>query len=573
MSGVRTWRLPALMAVVVGSILAGLADRQVRAAPTPPAGSSVYLGSAHQTGNSPGNRLVPVYVDRDPASGEPDFWAYCIEHDETRRTDRGAVVGDWSSFVGSNYFASDPVAARKVAWILVNSYPSLTAAELAVASDVDGLTAADAIDATQYAIWRYTDLTWDADWAYENDRVRDLYWYLLDGANAHGGYTEAELAALGGSVAIDGPTSPQVAGTLAGPFVVSTDRPTAVVSVDPALAVTDGAGAPVDLSAVVDGQELFLDLRGETGAGSATLTATIESPGGTGMVVSVDTHLAQRSQSLILVSAAGATAGASATLDWAADQAPEPRIGTTVAVVGSDVKVLPLTGGTVVDRVAYEGLTPGVEHVVTGTIRTAPDGTDTGITASTTFTPTEASGTVEVTFEITAEQVAGLAGRDLVVFEHVTVDGRPIAEHADPTDEDQTFSVEEEDTTTTTSTSTTVPTSTSTTVPASTSTTVPGTTSTTVGASTSTTVPGSTSTTAVSTTTTSGGGATTSTTSGSAVVPGTPAADGGAPGGGAGANRSLSRTGAASEELTRIGALLLLGGAIVLAVRRRSAQA
>jgi len=50
----------------------------------------------------------------------------------------------------------------------------------------------------------------------------------------------------------------------------------------------------------------------------------------------------------------------------------EPSIGTTVAVDGSDEKVLPLTGGTVIDTVAYEGLETGVEYTLEGEIRTAP---------------------------------------------------------------------------------------------------------------------------------------------------------------------------------------------------------
>src|SRR5699024_10847256 len=59
----------------------------------------------------------------------------------------------------------------------------------------------------------------------------------------------------------------------------------------------------------------------------------------------------------------------------------DPSIGTTVAVDGSDDKVLPLTGGTVIDTVAYEGLTPGETYQLDGEVRTAPAGEETGITA------------------------------------------------------------------------------------------------------------------------------------------------------------------------------------------------
>src|SRR5690625_3470638 len=122
-----------------------------------------------------------------------------------------------------------------------------------------------------------------------------------------------------------------------------------------------------------------------------------------------------------------------------------PSIGTTVAVDGSDDKVLPLTGGTVIDTVAYEGLETGVEYTLTGEIRTAPDGEETGITATATFTPEEADGTTTVEFEISAEDIAAYAGQNLVVYEYLTLNGEPVADHTDPEDEAQTFTVAEEE--------------------------------------------------------------------------------------------------------------------------------
>lgn len=120
----------------------------------------------------------------------------------------------------------------------------------------------------------------------------------------------------------------------------------------------------------------------------------------------------------------------------------EPSIGTTVAVVGSDDKVLPLAGGTVIDTVTYAGLTPGETYRLSGELRTSPAGESTGITASAEFTPETASGTATVTFEINAQQAAAYAGQALVVFEYLTLNGEPVAEHTDPEDGAQTFTVE-----------------------------------------------------------------------------------------------------------------------------------
>lgn len=102
----------------------------------------------------------------------------------------------------------------------------------------------------------------------------------------------------------------------------------------------------------------------------------------------------------------------------------------------------------ITDTVSYEGLTPGTEYVATGTIHLVnPDGTDGGtlkdsdgddVTASTTFTPETADGTVDVEFAFDA---SGLAGRKVVAFEDLSTAGTTIATHADITDEGQTVTV------------------------------------------------------------------------------------------------------------------------------------
>lgn|GEM_PF-3083642 len=117
-----------------------------------------------------------------------------------------------------------------------------------------------------------------------------------------------------------------------------------------------------------------------------------------------------------------------------------PDITSQAAVADSDDGLLPADGGTVVDTVSYTGLEPGTEYTVTATVVTA-DGTDTGITATTTFTPVASSGSVDVSVEITAEQAVLYAGQDLVIFQVVTLDGSEVAVHEDLEDPDQTFSV------------------------------------------------------------------------------------------------------------------------------------
>ena len=101
---------------------------------------------------------------------------------------------------------------------------------------------------------------------------------------------------------------------------------------------------------------------------------------------------------------------------------------------------------TLVDTVAYVNLLPGKEYVVTGTLHARDaEGNDAGpltdaegnaVTASTTFTPETADGTVDVTFDVDAGLVP--AGTTLVAFEELSREGVTVGTHADIADEGQT---------------------------------------------------------------------------------------------------------------------------------------
>ncbi len=100
----------------------------------------------------------------------------------------------------------------------------------------------------------------------------------------------------------------------------------------------------------------------------------------------------------------------------------------------------------VVDVVAYQGLTPGQEYAVTGTLmdretgKPVTDGYGKPVTAGASFTPEKADGQVSVTFELDASE---LGGRDLVAFEVLTQGKAIVATHEDLKDEGQTVHVEE----------------------------------------------------------------------------------------------------------------------------------
>lgn len=425
--------------LVLGALIAPAGVSAAAAAEVAP-GDSVYVGS--KEGYS-GTGVFPIWSEGIP-SGDPDLWAYCLENQVTAQTGRVGTVGDGGDFLGSNYFV-DPAVQGKVLWVLAHSYPAVSLADLAASAGVAQISRNDAIEATQYAIWRYTDLTFDAAWPWETPDSEAAYWYLVNGANASPGLTPEDLEV---TATVTAPDAAQVAGTLIGPFVVNTNRASASVSVDPAVAVTDVNGAAVALDAVVDGQELYLDLRASTAAGSATVRVTAEGSSSTGMVVSVPnvpggTPTAEdHAQSIILVAPAATQTTGEATVEWAAQPgAAEPVIATSLVDAADGDRALGWNGGTVIDTVAYQNLIPGTVYTVSGELMRKSDGQPTGITGSTTFTPTTANGSVGVTLVVPE----GFAGDVLVAFEELfegpEASGEPVAEHKDIDDPAQTVTV------------------------------------------------------------------------------------------------------------------------------------
>jgi len=131
------------------------------------------------------------YIYTNPTSvtglGPTSCVAYCIEHDYSSKANKVGYVGDGSSFVGDNNFSNGIAnvsngmlgasasftAAQvqaKVEWILRHGSPAQSLSALEAAAGVPastGLTVKDVMEATQYAIWSYTDLSYvDANWPF-----------------------------------------------------------------------------------------------------------------------------------------------------------------------------------------------------------------------------------------------------------------------------------------------------------------------------------------------------------------------------------------------------------------------
>ena len=124
----------------------------------------------------------------------------------------------------------------------------------------------------------------------------------------------------------------------------------------------------------------------------------------------------------------------------------EPKIGTTATVDGQHTAE-PTGEITIVDVVAYSGLTPGETYKMSGVLMDKATGEpllvgeeQAQVTAEVEFTPESADGTVELTYTLDA---SALAGTTIVVFETMYQDGVEIAAHADINDENQTVELTE----------------------------------------------------------------------------------------------------------------------------------
>ncbi|MBQ3301047.1 MAG: thioester domain-containing protein [Eggerthellaceae bacterium] len=324
-TAVLRWRKKSAWAtaagVVVTMAIASVLPLSTAPAAEPGVGGSVYV--AHKMQGYGGTALEGIFAST-PADinnlGTPDYWGYCVEHDVPAGTFRTAAVAAPPSYLGSNYFTSAAIQA-KVLWVMAHSYPYLSLSDLGTAAGAPGISASDAIEAAQYAIWRYTDLNFDAAWNWSTTNSETAYWYLVNGANASSGMTTAQVQSTATIVA---PGGAHTAGTLVGPFTVNTNQSIASVSVTGGDTLTDASGTAINTSAVTDGENIYIDLTGVTAAGSATVTVSAAGSSVSGNILSVPDTVggiataASHAQTLMIVAPSTFRVPDSAAVSWVA---------------------------------------------------------------------------------------------------------------------------------------------------------------------------------------------------------------------------------------------------------------
>lgn len=125
----------------------------------------------------------------------------------------------------------------------------------------------------------------------------------------------------------------------------------------------------------------------------------------------------------------------------------EPKIGTTaVDAVDGDKNIIKDPEASVADTVEYSGLVPEREYTVFGTLMDKATGkayidptTGKEVIGSTTFTPKDTYGTINVKFNFDASQLEQDA--QLVVFESLQREGKEVGGHKEIDDEAQAVTV------------------------------------------------------------------------------------------------------------------------------------
>ena len=123
--------------------------------------------------------------------------------------------------------------------------------------------------------------------------------------------------------------------------------------------------------------------------------------------------------------------------------APEITVNTKVKDPATDTQYSKAQKDlTVVDEVSLDGLIPGREYTIEGTLmdketrKPLLTADDKEVTAKTTFTATNVTQVIEMTYTLDASD---LAGKSIVAFEKVYYRGKEVAAHESITDKDQTI--------------------------------------------------------------------------------------------------------------------------------------
>jgi TQXA domain-containing protein len=249
---------------------------------------------------------------------------YCVEIDTRINNKHGMLEQPWDSYPN----ADSPFNTNrdKINWVLHNGFPVVDAEALTKtltdqgAKLTKGISAKEAISATQAAVWHYSDGT-ALDEANPlpkgpQDAKADvvaLYKYLTGPANTGIGEQPTPTLAISPAELAGAP------GERVGPFTVTTsgDVEKLTANVPDGVKVVDANGAEVAPEAIENGAQLFLDVPAGTADGAGTIELTAAAGVDTGRLFVSENYAAKKTQSLIVATSEATETTAAAAAKWA----------------------------------------------------------------------------------------------------------------------------------------------------------------------------------------------------------------------------------------------------------------
>ncbi|MFD3686565.1 thioester domain-containing protein [Nocardiopsis sp. NPDC058631] len=281
--------------------------------------------------------------------GDQLLTTYCIDF-------RTGIVADswyredrWDTYPGEGDFAEP----GRVHWILLNSYPVTGIRDLRGATGIAGVDEAEALTATQAAIWHFSN-------GLELEEVHQ-------GPNLGGKVVESNVVRLyehlvenaedlphepGSALTVSPDRDSGLAGETVGGFTVETSAEDVPVTVDApeGVELVDVAtGEPV--TGVDDGDTVGFAVPADTGAGEASFTLEAEATVQTGRLFKGEDSNAP-TQTLITAQDSEIAVSETASVAWDEEGGTPPPVESTeepalAAAPAPDDRSLPLTGGAV----------------------------------------------------------------------------------------------------------------------------------------------------------------------------------------------------------------------------------
>ena len=262
-------------------------------------------------------------------TGEGSLQVYCVEIDHEVDFGRTMVEQPWDAYPNPDSPFHNAEHRHKINWILHHAYPEVGVADLAEAVTSqddnvtfrgDGLSKAEAITATQAAIWHFSDdeqLKQDNPTGQGNKADHDVwvtYQYLT--SNANNGISKQPTPAL----KIEPSETKGVAGKLIGPITVTSNGTvTAEVKGFPkGTKVVDAEGNELSKKDVLGGAEFFIKVPADVEAGQGSFTLTASTEVATGRLFVAENYAKKPAQSLIVASSDKTTITDKATVSWKA---------------------------------------------------------------------------------------------------------------------------------------------------------------------------------------------------------------------------------------------------------------